>query len=63
MDSWDDLDWNTEDITDENIDIDDIKNIGLFTRFQATKFSKTFETFGRIHSEMFVHPKLLPGKH
>ena len=63
MDCGDDLDWNTGDFTDDGIDIDDIKNSGLFSRFQATKFSKTFETFGRIHSEMFVQPKLLPGKH
>ena len=59
----DDLDCDKGDFTDDGRDIDDIKNNGLFSRFQATKFSKTFETFGCIHSEMFVQPKLLPGKH
>ena len=63
MDCGDDLDWNSEDFTDDGLDENDVKNSGLLTRFQATKFSKTFETFGRIHSEMFVQPKLLPGKH
>lgn len=62
MDCGDNLDWNTGDFTDDDIDIDSIENVGLYSRFQATKFSKTFETFGRIHSEMFVQPKLLPGK-
>lgn len=63
MDNGDNLDWNSEDFTDEELDESAIKNTGLFSRFQATKFSKTFETFGRIHSEMFVQPKMLPGKH
>lgn len=63
MDRGDDLDWNAEDFTDGELDEDQIKNMGLISRFDKTKFSKTFETFGRIHSEMFVQPKLLPGKH
>ena len=51
------------DFTDRYLDMDTVQNEGLYHRFQATKFSSTFETFGRIHSEMFVQPKLLPSKH
>ena len=43
--------------------MDTVQNEGLYNRFQATKFSNTFEKFGRIHSEMFVQPNLLLGKH
>ena len=64
MDRGDNLDWNAGiDFTDRDLDMDTVQNEGLYNRFQATKFSSTFETFGRIHSEMFVQPKLLPGKH
>lgn len=56
-DSGDDLDWFENDVADE----DDTENTGLTKRFKISENSKYFETFGRIHSEMFIQPKLLPG--
>ena len=38
-----------------------IKNAGARERFQCTKHSRSFETFGRIHNELFAQGKLLPG--
>ena len=56
-DNGDNLDW-----IDENIaDPEKTKNDGLTIRYEKTKNSKTFETFGRIHSEMFTQNKLFPG--
>ena len=61
MDHGDNFDWNGGiDFTDRELDMDTVQNVGLYNRFQATKFSSTIF---RIHSEMFVQPKLLPGKH
>lgn len=42
-------------------DADSTENPGLTKRLLSTQFSKPFETFGRIHSELFVQPKLIPG--
>ena len=39
----------------------EIKNPGARERFQRTKYSRAFETFGRIHNELFTQGKLLPG--
>ena len=39
----------------------EIKNPGARERFQCTKYSRAFETFGRIHNELFTQGKLLPG--
>lgn len=36
-------------------------NTGALLRFTKTKFSNPFETFGRIHSEIFCQDKLLTG--
>jgi hypothetical protein len=38
---------------------DQSSNSGAVYRFTKTKFSKSFETIGRIHSELFTQPKLL----
>lgn len=37
------------------------KNLGAVSRFLRTSFSKPFETFGRLHSEIFSQDKLLIG--
>lgn len=57
QDAGDDLDSFGEHADDE----DATENPGLTKRLLSTQFSQPFETFGRIHSEMFVQPKLLPG--
>lgn len=56
-DSGDDLDWFETEVTDE----DSTENPGLTSRYSITKHSQTFETFCRIHSEMFIQAKMLPG--
>ena len=58
-DDGEDLDW-----IDDEIDADDeadASNCGLYRRFQRTKYSRYFETWGRIHSELFTQSKMLPG--
>jgi hypothetical protein len=41
---------------------DAVVNEGCKSRFNWTKFSRGFETFGRIHSEIFEQPRfILPG--
>jgi len=37
------------------------QNSGALSRFLRTRFSHPFETFGRLHSEIFNQPKLLIG--
>lgn len=58
-DSGEDLDEIEADITDE--DATEVENIGFHQRFTRTKFSKLFETWGRVHSELFSQSKMLPG--
>ena len=36
-------------------------NMGARWRYETSKFSRMFEMFGRIHSELFSQGKLLPG--
>ena len=56
-DTGDDLDWIDTDIDNE----EETRNPGLSYRFSKTKYSKMFETFGRVHSEIFNQNKMLPG--
>lgn len=61
QDEGEDLDWmptTAEDLEDE----DDSDNSGIASRFNQTKYSNTFETWGRLHSDFFSQPKMLPGK-
>ena len=47
---------------DEHVFASTTENDGLVARFNKTKFSKPFETWGKIHSELTCQPKLLlPG--
>ena len=43
-------------------DAEDKKNAGAKFRFNQTKYSKSFECIGRIHSEIFDQKKLLPNR-
>jgi len=40
---------------------DQSKNSGAVARFRRTNYSNSFETVGRIHTEIFSQPKLLVG--
>ena len=58
-DDGENLDWIDVGLVED--ESDDSENKGLYHRFQRTKFSKFFETWGRIHSELFTQGKLFPG--
>ena len=42
-------------------DEDQSKNFGAVERFQRSKFSTPFETYARVHTELFMQNKLLIG--
>ena len=56
-------DGNDLDLIDDAIDTEDINqtNIGLWNRFQNSKYSRYFETCGKIHTDIFTQNKMLPG--
>ena len=55
-------DGNDHDWFDTNVaDIDETQNTGLHYRFTRTKHSRSFETMGRIHSELFLQNRMIPG--
>lgn len=51
------LDWIDEKVDDE----DETENLGLHRRYQRSKLSRTFETIGRVHSEIFSQNRMIPG--
>ena len=62
QDNGDDLDWISSEIAKEDAaSLKKVKNRGLHERFLRTQYSHSFETMGRIHSELFLQPKLIPG--
>ena len=56
-DTGNDHDWFDTDVDD----IDGNQNTGLHYRFKRTKHSRSFETIGRIHSELFLQNRMIPG--
>ena len=48
------------DVESEN-ELSDAVNLGAYRRFQATKFSKPFETFGKVHADLFCQERFLPS--
>jgi hypothetical protein len=58
-DTGDDLDWFDTAVTDE----DETKNMGLTMRFDHSKHSSAFETWGRVHSDLLCQNKFFPGGH
>lgn len=46
---------------DSSISTSSPTNKGLYQRYQKTKLSKPFETIGKLHSELFLQPKFIPG--
>lgn len=57
QDEGEDLDVFVDNVSDR----DSTENSGLTERLLGTQNSKPFETFGRIHSELFAQSKLIPG--
>ena len=59
-DGGDDLDWLDGHIEDDTLQF--VKNTGLWKRFKNTNYSKYFETWGKIHTDIFAQNKMLPGR-
>ena len=56
-DDGNDLDWIDTSVDDE----DSTEKYGLHQRFERSKHSTSFETLGRVHSEIFAQNRMIPG--